>query len=287
MSSLASRNYCARGWIIAQKQGGATLKDVFSIAGKVTIVTGGGTGIGIAIAREFALREAPVLIASRNAAHLEPVRDEIRKLGGTCEMLVVDVRDGAKCDEMVATAVRLFGRLDVMINNHGGSITTPSMNLSPNGWRAVVAINLDGTFFCSKAAARQFIEQGSGGSIINLSSTSGVHGSATMLPYAASKAGVIKLTESHAAEWGRYGIRVNCIAPGPVTTAGAAERIWPNDEVRTMMLRSRALGRFGVVEDIAYPCIFLASEAASWMSGATLVIDGGNIRAADIVHLGL
>ena len=263
------------------------MKDVFSIAGKVTIVTGGGTGIGIAIAREFALREAPVLIASRNAAHLEPVRDEIRKLGGICEMLVVDVRDGAKCDEMIATAVRLFGRLDVMINNHGGSITTPSMKLSPNGWRAVVAINLDGTFFCSKAAARQFIEQVSGGSIINLSSTSGVHGSATMLPYAASKAGVIKLTESHAAEWGRYGIRVNCIAPGPVTTAGAAERIWPNDEVRTMMLRSRALGRFGVVEDIAYPCIFLASEAASWMSGATLVIDGGNIRAADIVHLGL
>ena len=263
------------------------MKDVFSVAGKVTIVTGGGTGIGIAIAREFALRGAPVLIASRNSAHLEPVRYEIRKLGGTCEMFVVDVRDAAKCDEMVATAVKHFGRLDVMINNHGGSITTPSMNLSPNGWRAVVAINLDGTFFCAKAAARQFIEQKSAGCIINLSSTSGVHGSATMLPYAASKAGVIKLTESHAAEWGRYGIRVNCIAPGPVTTAGAAERIWPNDEVRDMMLRSRALGRFGTVEDIAYPCLFLASDAASWMSGATMVIDGGNIRAADIVHLGL
>lgn len=263
------------------------MKDIFSVAGKATIVTGGGTGIGIAIAREFAIRDAPVLIASRNAEHLEPVRNEIRKLGGRCEMFVVDVRDAAKCDEMIAEAVRLFGRLDVMINNHGGSITTPSLNLSPNGWRAVVAINLDGTFFCSKAAARQFIAQGGGGSIINLSSTSGVHGSATMLPYAASKAGVIKLTESHAAEWGRHGIRVNCIAPGPVTTAGAAERIWPNDDVRNMMLRSRALGRFGVVEDIAWPCIFLASEAAGWMTGATMVIDGGNIRAADIVSLGL
>src|SRR6266851_6796596 len=263
------------------------LKDVFSVEGKVTVVTGGGTGIGIAIAREFAVRGAPVLIASRNAAHLEPVRDDIRKLGGTCEMFVVDVRDAAKCDSMIGEAVRHFGRLDVMINNHGGSITTPSLNLSPNGWRAVVAINLDGTFFCSKAAARQFIAQSSGGSIINLSSTSGVHGSSTMLPYAASKAGVIKLTESHAGEWGRYGIRVNCIAPGPVTTEGAASRIWPNEEVKNMMLRSRALRRFGTIEDVAYPCIFLASDAASWISGATLVVDGGNIRAAEIVHMGL
>jgi NAD(P)-dependent dehydrogenase (short-subunit alcohol dehydrogenase family) len=265
------------------------VKDVFSVEGKVTVVTGGGTGIGISIAHEFAKRGAPVLIASRNAGHLEPVRDDIRKAGGKCEMFVVDVRDAAKCDEMIAEAVKHFGRLDVMINNHGGSITTPSMNLSPNGWRAVISINLDGTFFCSKAAARQFIAQGSGGCIINLSSTAGVHGSSTMLPYAASKAGVIKLTESQAGEWGRHGIRVNCIAiaPGPVTTEGAAERIWPNEDVKKMMLRSRALGRFGRVEDVAYPCIFLASEAASWMSGATMVIDGGNIRAAEIVQMGL
>jgi NAD(P)-dependent dehydrogenase (short-subunit alcohol dehydrogenase family) len=263
------------------------LKDIFSIEGKVTIVTGGGTGIGIGIAHEFARRGAPVMIASRSAEHLEPVRDDIRKQGGKCEMFVVDVRDAAKCDEMIAETVKRFGRLDVMINNHGGSITTPSLNLSPNGWRAVVSINLDGTFFCSKASARQFIEQKDGGCIINLSSTSGVHGSTTMLPYAASKAGVIKLTESHAGEWGRYGIRVNCIAPGPVTTEGAAARIWPNEEVKNMMLRSRALRRFGTIEDVAYPCIFLASDAASWISGATLVVDGGNIRAADIVHMGL
>ena len=98
---------------------------------------------------------------------------------------------------------------------------------------------------------------------------------------------MIKLTESQAGEWGRYGIRVNCIAPGPVTTEGAAERIWPNEEVKNMMLRSRALGRFGRVEDVAYPCIFLASEASSWMSGSTMVIDGGNIRAAEIVQMGL
>ena len=123
------------------------------------------------------------------------MRDEIRKAGGKCEMTPVDVRDADQCDKMVAEAVKHFGRLDVLINNHGASITTPSLNLSPNGWRAVVGINLDGVFFCSKSAARQFMEQKSPGSIVNISSTAGVHGSPTMLPYGAAKAGVIERTE--------------------------------------------------------------------------------------------
>lgn len=261
------------------------MKDVFSVEGKATIVTGGGTGIGAVIAREFALRGAPVLIASRNAGHLEPIRDGIRKAGGKCEMAVCDVRNAESCDALVAEAVSHFGRLDVMINNHGASIAAPSLKLSPNGWRAVVSINLDGVFFCSKAAARRFIEQKSPGSIINLSSTAGVHGSATMLPYAASKAGVIKLTESQAAEWGHLGIRVNCIAPGPVTTQGAAERIWPNEKVKEAMLKSRALQRFGTCEEIAYPCIFLASDAANFITGALLIADGGNLRYGDALQV--
>ena len=251
------------------------MKNPFSVEGKVTIVTGGGTGIGESIAKEFAAAGAPVLIASRKVENLEKVRDEIRKAGGKCEMTPVDVRDADQCDKMVAEAVKHFGRLDVLINNHGASITTPSMNLSPNGWRAVVGINLDGVFFCSKSAARQFMEQKSKGSIINISSTAGVHGSSTMLPYGASKAGVINLTVSHAGEWGRNGIRVNCIAPGPIDTEGAAPRVWPNPKVKEMVARSRALGRFGTVEDIAHPCLFVASDAARWMSGATIVIPGG------------
>ncbi len=251
------------------------MKDVFGVEGKVTIVTGGGTGIGESIAREFAARGAPVLIASRKTEHLEPVRDAIRKAGGKCEMTVCDVRDAAACDAMVAEAVRLFGRLDVMINNHGASIPSPSLSLSPNGWKAVVAINLDGTFFCSKAAARQFIEQKSGGSIINISSTAGVNGSSFMLPYGAAKAGVINLTTSQASEWGGLGIRVNCIAPGPIETEGAGARVWPNPKIKEMVAKTRALGRFGRVEEIAYPCIFLASEASSYVTGALLIVDGG------------
>lgn len=251
------------------------MKNPFSVEGKVTIVTGGGTGIGESIAKEFAMRGAPVLIASRNVENLEKVRDEIRKAGGKCEMTQLDVRDAEQCDKMVAEAVRKFGHIDVLINNHGASIATPSLNLSPNGWRAVVGINLDGTFFCSKAAARQMIEQKTGGAIINISSTAGVHGSSTMLPYGAAKAGVINLTVSHASEWGSKGIRVNCIAPGPIDTEGAAPRVWPNPKVKEMVARSRALGRFGRVEEIAYPCIFLASDASSYITGALMIVDGG------------
>lgn len=257
-------------------------KDPFSVEGKVTIVTGGGTGIGESIAKEFAARGALVLIASRKAENLERVRDEIRKAGGKCEMTLVDVRQPEQCEAMVEAAVKHFGRLDVLINNHGASITTPSLNLSPNGWRAVIGINLDGTFFCSKAAARQFIKQGGGGSIINISSTAGVHGSPTMLPYGAAKAGVVNLTVSHAGEWGANGIRVNCIAPGPIDTEGAAPRVWPNPKVKQMVAQSRALSRFGRVEEIAFPCIFLASDAASYITGALLIVDGGQApRAAE------
>lgn len=258
------------------------MKDPFSVEGKVTIVTGGGTGIGESIAKEFAKRGAPVLIASRKAENLEKVRAEIRSAGGQCELALCDVRDDAQCDAMVAEAVKHFGHVDALINNHGASITTPSLNLSPKGWRAVVGINLDGVFFCSRAAARQFMGQKSGGSIINISSTAGVHGSPEMLPYGASKAGVINLTVSHAGEWGAQGIRVNCIAPGPIDTEGAAPRVWPNPQVKEMVARSRALRRFGAVEEIAYPCIFLVSDASSYVTGALLIVDGGQApRAAE------
>jgi NAD(P)-dependent dehydrogenase (short-subunit alcohol dehydrogenase family) len=251
------------------------MNDPFSVEGKVTIVTGGGGGIGAAIAREFALRGAPVLIASRKREHLEPVRDAIVQSGGRCALAVCDVRDAAACDAMVAEAVACFGRLDVLINNHGASIRSPSLDLSPNAWRTIIDINLNGVFHSSKAAARQFILQGTGGAIINLSSLAGVHGASTNVPYAAAKAGIINLTLTHSAEWGPAGIRVNCIAPGPIDTENAGPRVWPDPEAREAMARSRALGRFGRPEEVAYACLFLASQAASYITGALLAVDGG------------
>ena len=128
---------------------------------------------------------------------------------------------------MVTETVSKLGRLDVLINNHGASIASSSLDLSPGGWRAVIGINLDGVFFCSKAAARYFIEHKVPGTIVNISSTAGVHGSAHMLPYGAGKAGVMNLANSPARAWGQYGIPVNCIPPRPAGSSGPAPRGWP------------------------------------------------------------
>jgi 3-oxoacyl-[acyl-carrier protein] reductase len=244
--------------------------DPFSVEGKVTIVTGGATGIGAAIAREFAARGAPVLIASRNERNLSRMRDQIRAAGGRCEMTMCDVREPAACDAMVAEAIRHFGRIDVLVNNAGAGFATSTPKLSPNGWRTIIGINLDGTFFCSKAAAAQFIAQGGGGCIINLSSESALEGWSEMPHYAAAKAGVINLTLSHASEWGPNGIRVNCVIPGKIVTE-MENPIWLDPRAT----RHIALRRFGKVTDVAYPCVFLASEAAAFITGTTLAITGG------------
>jgi len=245
----------------------------FSIEGKVTIVTGGGTGVGAGIAREFALNGAPVLIASRKVENLERVRDQIRKDGGVCELQICDVRDPAAVDEMIAAAVRHFGRLDVMINNHGASLKIPSLELSPNAWKAIVAVNLDGVFFCSRAAARQFIAQKSGGGIINISSEASLTGFAIYPPYAAAKAGVNNLTKTHSSEWAQYGIRVNCLVLGPIETP--AWELLLDEETKRRMASTRALKRLGTPEEIAYPCIFLASDASSYITGAVIDVIGG------------
>ncbi len=245
----------------------------FSIEGKVTIVTGGGTGVGAGIAREFALIGAPELIASRKEENLEKVRDQIRAEGGVCELQICDVRDASAVDAMIAAAVRHFGRLDVMINNHGASLKIPSLELSPNAWKAIVAVNLDGVFFCSRAAARQFIAQKSAGNIINISSEASLTGFAIYPPYAAAKAGVNNLTKTHSAEWARYGIRVNCLVLGPIETP--AWELLLDEETKRRMAATRALKRLGTPDEIAYPCIFLASDASSYITGAVIEVVGG------------
>jgi 3-oxoacyl-[acyl-carrier protein] reductase len=242
----------------------------FSVEGKVTIVTGGATGIGASVAREFAIRGAPVMIASRNEENLRKMRDQIRAEGGQCEMTVCDVREPAACEAMIAETVRLLGRIDVLINNAGAGFPTSTPKLSANGWRTIIGINLDGTFFCSKAAAAQFLKQGGGGCIINVSSESAVEGWSEMPHYSAAKAGIINLTLSHASEWGPKGIRVNCIIPGKIVTE-TENPLWLDPRAT----RHIALRRFGQVSEIAFPCIFLASAAASFINGTTLAITGG------------
>ena len=249
--------------------------DPFDVSGKSVIVTGGGTGIGAAIARAFSERGAKVLIASRNVEHLTPVAQALRDAGGTVDSITCDVRDAEQVEAMFERAAAVHGGVDVMVNNHGASFYKPAHEISPNGFATIVAINLQGTFLCSRAAARRWIEAKRGGRIVNMSSEAGVHGAPGMAHYAAAKAGIQNLTRTLAMEWASHGILVNCIAPGPIDTPEAGAITWGTPELKRIVERSTALNRLGRVEEIAWPCVFLASEASGFMTGQTISIDGG------------
>jgi 3-oxoacyl-[acyl-carrier protein] reductase len=250
----------------------------FSLEGKVAIVTGGGVGIGKSIAVEYARAGADVVIASRKIENLEPVAAEIKKLGRRTFAQAVDVRQEDAVKGLVEKTVKDFGKLDVMVNNAGASFRAKVEDISANGWNTVVGINLNGVFFGCKWAGRQMLAQG-GGVIINISSIAGVYGSSMMSHYGASKAAVINFTRTLGMAWGRKGIRVNCIAPGPVETEGYLDVLHKTNpdaqKVYDGVASRVGMGRWGKVEEIAYPCVFLASPAAAFINGATLLIDGG------------
>jgi NAD(P)-dependent dehydrogenase (short-subunit alcohol dehydrogenase family) len=251
----------------------------FSLEGRTAIVTGGGLGIGRSISIEFARAGADVVIASRKMEHLEATAAEIRKLGRRSFALAVDVRQEDAVKELVERAVKDLGRLDVMVNNAGASFRARPEDISVNGWNAVVGINLNGVFFGCKWAGKHMLTQGRG-VIINVASIAGVYGSTMMPHYGAAKAAVINFTRSLGMAWSRQGVRVNCIAPGPVETEGYMDVLTKQDPAAARKaydaVASRVgMGRWGRVEEIAHPCVFLAADASSFMTGATIVVDGG------------
>src|SRR5947199_206221 len=250
----------------------------FSLEGKTAIITGGGTGIGKSMAIEFARAGADVAIASRKLEHLEPVAKEIEKLGKRTFSMAVDVRQEDQVQALVEKAVKDFGRLDIMVNNAGASFRAKPEDISVNGWNTVVQINLNGVFLGCKWAGKQMMAQG-GGVIVNIASIAGVYGSTMMQHYGASKAAVIMLTRELGTAWARKGVRVNGIAPGPVETEGYLEVLTKTDPEAEKTYKAVAarvgMGRWGRVDEIAHPCLFLASDASSWMTGETIVVDGG------------
>jgi len=254
-------------------------KSPFSLEGKTAIVTGGGTGIGRSIAIEFARAGADVGLCSRKLEHLEPVAKAIHDLGRRSFAMPVDVRQEEQVKAVVERAVQEFDRLDIMVNNAGASFRAKPEDISINGWNTVVGINLNGVFLGCKWAGKQMMQQKTGGVIINISSIAGVYGSTMMSHYGAAKAAVITLTRELGVAWGRKGIRVNGIAPGPVETEGYLDVLHKTDPEAKKTYDAVAarvgMGRWGKVEEIAYPAVFLASDAASWMTGETIVIDGG------------
>ncbi len=247
----------------------------FSLQDRVAVVTGSGRGIGKGIALALAGVGGHVVNAARTVSEIEATSAEVRKLGRRSIAVPADIRLSDQIDNVVKRALDEFGRIDIWVNNAGGGIPKPSLEVSERSWNTGIIENLTSVFLCCKAVAKVMIEQKKG-SIINISSVGGLHASPNSASYGAAKAGVISLTTSLAVEWAPYNIRVNCVAPGAIMTPGWADRTTP--ERREATAASIPLGRVGTPEDIGFAVVFFASDAAEWITAQTLVVNGGPTR---------
>ena len=245
------------------------------LKGQVAVITGGGTGIGLAIARRLGELGARIVIGSRNAEHLERGSAELRHAGLDPLCVQVDVRNPEQVDEMVERTVRHFGRIDILVNNAAGNFVSRAEDLSPNGWNAVIGIVLNGSFYCSRAVGRHMIARGGGGAIVSILANYVWTGSAGTIHSAAAKAGVMSMTQTLAAEWAQHRIRVNAVAPGPVESAGAARQLWNTPEAVERITAMVPLKRWGKPEEVADAVAFLAAPGAGYITGEILTIDGG------------
>jgi 2,4-dienoyl-CoA reductase [(3E)-enoyl-CoA-producing], peroxisomal len=248
------------------------------LVGKVAFITGGGTGITGGVARALAEAGARVALVSRKLEHLEPAAARINEAGGESIPVAADVRDYAQVERAVAATLERFGRLDIVVNGAAGNFLCPAEELSPNGFGTVVDIDLKGTFNVCRASFAELKRRR--GHILNISATLHYLGTPYQLHVSAAKAGVDALTRNLAVEWGRYGIRSNAIAPGPIEDTEGMRRLVPA-EVKERLKKKIPLGRFGLVRDIEQCAIFLCSDAASFISGAVIVVDGAHWLASN------
>jgi NAD(P)-dependent dehydrogenase (short-subunit alcohol dehydrogenase family) len=243
-----------------------------SLDGRVALVTGGGSGLGRAMALELGRLGARVAVLGRRRHVLEETVAQLAE--GVA--VPADVRDPNAVAEAFDVAEAELGPITTLVNNAAGNFHVRAEELSPNGWRAVAGIVLDGTFFCSRELARRVIDRGGDNAqIVNIVASYAWTGGPGTAHSAAAKAGVVNLTRTLAVEWAQHGIRVNAISPGPVDTAETRERLWPTEEIRERILRRIPLARFGTETDVANACAYLVSDYASFVTGDVLSVDGG------------
>ncbi len=241
--------------------------------GHVAFVTGGGTGITGGIARAFAEAGASVALVSRKIEHLQPAADAINANGGEAIPVAADVRQPDQVENAMAQTIEAFGKIDIVVNGAAGNFLCAAEELSPNGFGTVVDIDLKGTFNVCRAAFAQLKEHR--GQILNISATLHYLGTPMQLHVSAAKAGVDALTRNLAVEWGRYGIRVNGIAPGPIEDTEGMQRLVPVPMIEKLR-KLVPSGRFGRIADIEKAAVFICSDAASFINGVVLVVDGGH-----------
>ncbi len=251
------------------------ITDQFDFSGKAAVVTGGGTGIGYETALQFAQLGASVVIASRGQEELERSAAQIRALtGSACLAVPTDVKDEAACMALIARAVDAFGRIDVLVNNAGGTRMGPLEGIPTRGWDSVFDLNARSAYICTREAGPHMMAKRDG-VIINVSSNAGTTGAKGGAHYSSAKAALQMFTMVTAAEWGRYGIRANCVAAGMIASARAAAA-WAAAGIEdTDLSATIPLGRTGTPREVANAIVFLASDAASYISGQVIAVNGG------------
>lgn len=247
----------------------------FDLSDRAVLITGASSGIGKDAALLLAKAGAKVFVTARREERLQEVKEEIEAQGGTCEFLVTDVSQEEQCKDSVEACVKAFGRLDILVNNAGfsGSARTLDEHFETERYRSVLATDLDGTFFMTKYAYKE-CAKGGVGSIINISSLAAL-GSSGPVAYTAAKGAIKSWTKKFGKEFGSFGVRFNTIYPGLIETEMTARAV-NNEEYITPRLKGIPLGRVGQPEDISYCILYLASDAAAYVTGQDFVIDGGN-----------
>lgn len=250
------------------------LLESFSVKDKVILITGSSSGIGKDCAENFLELGAKVCINGRNQERLNLALNELNRFESNLMGVVADGRRMDEVKKLIDKVNNRFGKIDVLINNAGGSFPIKAEELSSNGFNAVIQTNLYTVFHFSKAVLPYFKEQGKG-KIINISSVAGMKPTPNEAHYGTSKAAVNHLTKTLAQEWGEYNIQVNAVAPGPIMTKIAEEHLWNNAEKKKSVEKQIALKRIGLTKDVFYACLYLASSAADYVTGTVLQVDGG------------